>query len=236
MKKTYLVANWKSNKTNTEALLWVDTVKASWPQISSNLEIILCLPLIHLEPIIHMALPVKLGAQDISAYPDGAYTGEVSARMLSPLVKYSLVGHSERRRHLHEDNHVVARKVTEAVEFDITPIIAVSKQNWHEQLGLIPPRELQKSLIMYEPPEAISQQSGPIGEGDAAPIEEVLHALKEIKSIAPQTPLLYGGSVKSHNIAEYLNEDSIDGVVPGSASLNAEEWLKLVSISQEIRG
>ena len=236
MKKTYLVANWKSNKTPMEASSWVDQVKPKLSQLSPNLETVLCVPLIHME-LIRQKLPLsKIGAQNISTYPDGAYTGEISARMLSSLVTYAILGHSERRLHLHESSSQVALKVTQALDNNIIPIVAVSGQNWLEQFNHFQPHELSRCLIMYEPPEAISRQTGPVGEGDAAPVEEVLPIIAQIKRSAPNSPVLYGGSVKSHNIAKYLEAKIIDGVVPGSASLNAEEWLRLMAISQEIRG
>lgn len=236
MAVTYLVANWKANKTAVEARHWLDEVAKAWPQVEERINVILCVPLIHLSVVAESGLKVKLGAQNVSPYPDGTYTGEVSARMLEGLVEYVLVGHSERRHYFGETSTVVALKVREALEHTLTPIIGVSRETWREQLNQFSPTELSKSVLMYEPPEAISRQVGPIGEGDAAPVGEVVAAIKEIKSVASHTPVLYGGSVKAHNVADFLKEPTISGVVPGSASLNAQEWLKLVTNVQEIRG
>lgn len=236
MKSSYLIANWKANKTPAEVAAWINTVAESWPKTSPHLEIVICVPFIHLDQINKSHLPFKIGTQDISPYPDGAYTGAISARMLEHQVHYALVGHSERRRYFHETNAEIALKVSQAINYQITPIVAVTPANWRAQLNALEATELSQCLIMYEPPEAISQQTGPAGVGEATPVDEVVVAIQALKEVSPASPVLYGGSVKSHNIDEYLNVPEIDGVVPGSASLNAKEWLEIVTIFQKIRG
>ena len=236
MAKTYLVGNWKSNKTKKEATSWIEQVQNHSLKPNSKLEIVLCLPFIHLVSRRKKFPPIKLGVQNLSAYPDGAYTGEVSARMLEGLVDYALLGHSERRHYFHEASSAVALKVTQALEHHITPIVSISLKTWQRQLNQFSASQKEKIIFMYEPPEAISRQVGPIGKGQAAPISEVVKMIAKIKRLAPQSPVLYGGSVKSHNLADFLNQSSIDGVVPGSASLSAKEWLKMLTIFQQNRG
>ena len=87
---------------------------------------------------------------------------------------------------------------------------------------------------MYEPPEAISQQVGPIGEGNAAPLAEVKQMIAQIKSETKAPIVIYGGSIKANNIKDFLEEEMIDGVLPGSASLNPDEWLKMVALANQI--
>lgn len=236
MSKTYFISNWKSNKTPQEAASWIDQVKDHLPRSTANLEVVICPPMIHLH-LLKTHLPtIKLGVQDLSPYPDGAYTGATSARLLHTLVDFVILGHSERREHFSETSQRVALKVTQALEYKITPIIAVSKKTWRQQLNLIDTSQKSKVVLMYEPPEAISRQVGPVGTGEAAPIEQVVEVISVIKKSAPQTPVIYGGSIKSHNIAEFLDQKLIEGVLPGSASLNSQEWLKMLKISIKSRG
>ncbi|MBL7150383.1 triose-phosphate isomerase [Candidatus Microgenomates bacterium] len=95
----------------------------------------------------------------------------------------------------------------------------------------IPKRK--KVLLMYEPTSAISKQVGPIGVGQAVSLKKVLPMIKKVKHLFPQNEILYGGSVKSHNIALYLAQPEINGVVSGSASQNAEEFIKMLQLSSQ---
>lgn len=134
MKKLLIVANWKANKTIDEATQWLKEVESIKYQVLSNLELIICPPftlLYHLKLLItNSQLPITLAAQDVSPFPDGAYTGEVSARMLKDLgVKYVLIGHSERRKYFKEDEAILANKVREALDVGLTPIFCVQDQH-----------------------------------------------------------------------------------------------------------
>jgi len=231
---TYIIGNWKANKTTAEAKAWFKAT-SKLPRLSTNLKIVLCVPFIHLR-LLQNQTAIKSGVQDISPYPDGAYTGAISARMLAGEIDFAILGHSERRDYFHETNQQIAAKATQALEYKITPVIGVSQKNWRQQLNQLSSDQRKKSIVMFEPPEAISRQIGPIGVGSAAPIDEVVAVVEKIKSEFPEAPVLYGGSVKASNISTYLKQSIIDGVVPGSASLNASEWLKLLTLSQKIRG
>lgn len=230
----YLIGNWKANKTTHEAKLWIKKVRPQRAHFSKNLKVILCPSYIHL-PLFKNEFPeLTLGCQDLSPYGDGAYTGQVTARMLESLVEFTILGHSERYRYFEETFALVALKATQALEFRITPIIALNKDNWLKQANALKQPTIKKSIIMYEPPEAISQQVGPIGRGEAAPLEEVKEMIKRIKQEINASTVIYGGSVKSRNIKDFLKEPLIDGVLPGSASLNADEWLKMISIANSL--
>lgn len=233
---TYLVANWKANKTPPETAHWAEFVSKNLPSLKPHLKLILLAPFIYLSSLAKTLSHHILGVQNLSPFPDGAYTGEISARMVASMAKYALLGHSERRHYFHENSPEIARKLTLALEEGIAPILAVSHATWREQLNQLSESQKKATIIMYEPPEAISRQVGPIGVGEAAPVAEVITMIKEIKKSSPSSPVLYGGSIKSHNVADFLNEKDIDGVVPGSASLNAEEWVKLIEIAQKTRG
>lgn len=230
----YLIGNWKANKTIEEARSWIAKVKKEKLTIDKRLKVILCPSFIHLSLFKEEFPQLTLGCQDISQYADGAYTGQVTTRMLSGLVKYVILGHSERRRYFQETVTRVVQKVVQALDNNITPIIAVDQDNWRRQIRALDETMIKKSIIMYEPPEAISQQIGPIGKGEPAPLEEVKEMITKIKGETEAPTVIYGGSVKSNNITTFLKEPIIDGVLPGSASLNAEEWIKMVKIANQM--
>lgn len=230
----YLIGNWKANKTPEEARSWIEEVKASPVKIDERLKVVLCPSFIHL-PLFKREFPeMVLGCQDLSPYGDGAYTGAVTARMLSGLVEFAILGHSERRRYFQDSAQKVALKAIQALDNNITPIIAVDSQNFNQQLNALGESIITRSIIMYEPPEAISKQVGPIGKGEAAPLNEVMEMISQIKHQRQMASIIYGGSVKSHNIRKFLEEPIIDGVLPGSASLNSQEWIKMVQISNQL--
>ena len=173
----YLIGNWKSNFTVEETHHWIEAVKPNLPVISPNLKVILC-PAFPQLMLFRLNFPgVTVGVQTISPFPSGTYTGAVSARMVKGLAEYVIVGHSERRTYFKESHQDIANQTREAIAEDITPIIAVDKSNWFTQLSLIDKALLADSLIMYEPPEAISRPVGPIGQGIAAPITDVVDAI-----------------------------------------------------------
>jgi len=229
----YLIGNWKANKTIDEASAWIKQVKREMPILSESLRVVLCPSDIHLSLFKKEWPGLTLGTQDCSPYGDGAYTGQVTARMLAPLVNYVILGHSERRRYFHEDESMVVKKAIQAWDNGIIPIIAVDAKNFRKQLVALEINQRKESMVMYEPPEAISEQIGPIGKGKAAPLEEVRGMIERIKTEHEVSQVLYGGSVKSDNLATILNESMIDGVLAGSASLNAQEWVRMVKIGNE---
>lgn len=237
MKKLFIVANWKCNKTVGEAEAWLNEIQTDLANLSNltNLEIVLCppftlLPLLATKLQSYKATKLKLGAQDVSPFPEGAYTGEISARMLKDLgVEYVLVGHSERRRYFGETDDQVVQKVRMALDLQIMPIICISEfQQFISIFNKIDNTELDKVIFMYEPPNAISVQVGPIGQGEAAGVKEVVEQIKKMKELASGNKFFYGGSVKSDNVADFLVQPEIDGVVPGTASQNAQEFIKII--------
>lgn len=229
----YLIGNWKSNFSLSEAKDWIEATKPHY-LIPENLKVILCPSFIHL-PLFKTQFPeLSLGSQYISSFPNGAYTGQISSSMMSNLVDYCIVGHSERRTYFKESNQDVSNQIDQALENKITPIIAVDKENWHSQLSTLSQDKLEKSIIMYEPPEAISKQENLVGKGQAAPIDEVVEKIKEIKKEFSPKATIYGGSITSQNIVDFISHPQIDGVLPGSASLHPEEWLKMIDLANNI--
>ncbi len=187
----------------------------------------------------------KLAAQDCYWRDEGAFTGEVAAHQLRGLVSYVLIGHSERRHIFHETARDIGRKVQAAIRHDIRPVLCVGETAMerqdgetagvlHDQLvaGLanVTSEDMAKVVIAYEPVWAI-------GTGDNASAEEVREAAATIRSqithlfgktVAHDTPILYGGSVSSDNVASYM-VNGIDGVLVGGASLRAEEFAQITN-------
>lgn len=174
--------------------------------------------------IVAAAYPqVTTCAQDLSMFPPGAYTGEVPAELLKKLgVKYSLVGHSERRKYLGETTEMVGKKMERCLENNIIPIICAQKFEEIPELAINTPGE--KYLVMFEPFEAISND----GKYNAVTPEAVKKTLIEWKDKLPNgVEFLYGGSVNSGNVKDYVS--IVSGFVVGHASLDLEEFSKIVN-------
>lgn len=227
----FVIANWKAHKTQSEALAWGSELaqflsirqeaqrRGDWPRV------ILAPSLIHL-PYFHQLKSTAvyknlfLGVQDISPYPDGAYTGATSARMAASYdVRYALVGHSERRRYFHESHQDVARKVSLCLEAGIVPVVCVDDEYIVEQAAALDRNDLDKVIVAYE-------ELGAIGTGHNEPVEHVREIVETIKHAFGLVPVLYGGSVNPQNTAEYVA--FTDGVLVGSASLTAESFGQIV--------
>jgi len=225
MKKLFIVANWKCNKTVVEAEEWIEQFSIFNFQFSKNLEIILCPPFTLLYSlkllITNYQLPIILGAQDVSPFPDGAYTGEVSARMLKDLgVEYVIIGHSERRRYFKEGDQVLENKVREVIDFGLIPIFCV--QNSTDPV----PRGVK--IVAYEPVFAI-------GTGSPDTPENAEKQAEIIKNILGQEIIvLYGGSVNEENVAIFCQQKDLSGVLIGGASLDPEKFIKIINYATKI--
>ena len=214
----YLVANWKTNFNSAQVQEWCEQFLAR--SNNPELEIVICPSLIHVQLVAELLAGVALGTQTLSSYPNGAYTGAVSALQASEWARYAILGHSERRRYFHETDQVVAQQVIQALDNNLTPIVAVDDKNWSSQLSQFEPAQIAKLLVMYEPPEAISSSGG----GGAADIERVKKAAQLIKSEYKVRGCLYGGSVDEKNVAQYFGAAELDGAVVGNASLDAARF------------
>lgn len=222
-----LVLNWKSHKTLTEAKTWLATVgpKAAL----SEYTLVLCPPFPFVEAL-HKEIENKkyhitLGVQDLSPFPAGAYTGAVSARNLEELdVKYTIVGHSERRKYFHETMQEVANKVSEAIAAGITPIVCVDKEHIEAQANAILESERGKCIVAYEP-------VGHIGTGEVDDIKDVLTVAEHIReAFGEQAPVLYGGSVDGDTADMFLKSNALHGALVGGASLSEKEVLKMAAL------
>jgi len=240
-----IIANWKMNPQTTEEAIQLAK--------ESDIEgLVICPPFPFLEEVKKTIKKAKLGAQDLFWEPQGAYTGEVSAKELKNLgVEYVIIGHSERRQNLGETDEIVAKKIKAAVEEGLTPILCVGETRAERDAGKtkeVVERELkvglslvgqmskvkgQRLVIAYEPIWAI-------GTGTPDTPENMIEMSKFIRSQVSvvkcqmsgvRCQVLYGGSVTSKNAEDFLKYKEIEGALVGGASLSGEEIKKIVEIS-----
>ena len=216
-----IIANWKCNpKTLAEAKKLFNAVK--------NTKAVICPPFVYL-PFLKYEF---LGAQDCHYEQSGAFTGEVSPKMLKDLgCKYVIIGHSERRIHFKETDEMINKKLKAALKVGLIPILCIGEKKGEnvqkvisnqlkKDLANIPKKDLAKIIIAYEPVWAI-------GTGDFCKPEKAKKALNFIKNKLPNNKVLYGGSVNS-KIAENYTKIGFDGLLVGSASLNSKEFVKII--------
>jgi len=214
MKNIWIIANWKSNKTIEEALSWISVVG---PKIEKreNLKVVVCPPFSALSEVKKAItignFPLLVGSQDLSPYEVGAYTGEESAALMNELISLSILGHSERRKNFDETDEMVAKKVKQALDNRITPLVCVQSKDTPVPDGA--------KLIAYEPVFAIGTGNPDTPENS----NEVAGSFKE-----NGVEVLYGGSVDSKNVKGFLIQENINGVLVGGASLDPEEFVKIV--------
>ena len=251
MNNMYIVANWKMNGDQIFNSHLITTIEKN-SVINDASHMIICPSMPYLQQI-NTQKPsyMILGAQNISQYDTGAYTGEVSGKMLVDLkTKYVIIGHSERRELYNEDNNVIRGKFSKAIENNIKPILCVGETIEHRNNGetfdyihsqidaVISSNKLEnlkELIIAYEPIWAI-------GTGQTATPEsaEEVHSyirntlLNTDSNLAENTPILYGGSVNSDNAEKLFKMENINGALIGGASLNGEEFSKIYNIAGEL--
>jgi len=219
MKPLLIIANLKSNKTLSEAKDWLDEISNLKSQVSSltNKEIIVCPSFIYLSIfksfISEHGLPIRLGAQNISRFSQGPYTGEVNGLQIKDFADYVIVGHSERRGTFGEDESVVEEKIKMSIDYNLIPIFCV--QNDSDKI----PQEV--SIVAYEPIFAI-------GTGSADTPENADNVAKKIREKADVDYVLYGGSVTVENVKSFTSMENINGVLVGNSSLDPLEFLKII--------
>lgn len=221
----YVIGNWKCNKNDAEVEAWAQAVAESNAiAVSTELIVVLCTSFLYLRQLHEKVRSLHLGIQTVSPYGNGAYTGAVSALQAAQWAQFALLGHAERRKYFGETDQIVAQQVRQALDAKLKPIIAVDDKNWATQLTLLDKEELKQCIVMYEPPEAIST----MGSGEAADLDQVVEAIEVLRSELSVHAVLYGGSVKPSNVAEYIRHPLIDGVVPGAASLDPQVFIEVV--------
>lgn len=219
-----LIANFKSNKTSTEVASWLNKVSPVAEQFQNQIEIILSPSSIHLDiahtTISHLASTISLASQDVSQFPSGAYTGAVNSNQLTEFnVKFSLIGHSERRRFFHETAQEIANKAEELIKAGITPAICLAEDEIVSQFSSLDDSLIDKCLYCYEPPNDIGGTTLP-------PLEKIEQVASLIRAHTT-SQILYGGSVTSANIKSLKNLN-LAGALVSSASLSEDNFVELI--------
>jgi triosephosphate isomerase len=246
MRNKVIAGNWKMNKDVFETADLINGLKKSIEK--TNAEIIICPPFTSL--VVAQQLlkgsTIKLGAQDVSVHDDGAYTGEISVKMLKSVgCEYVIVGHSERRQYFHESNDLINQKAKKVLASGMKSIICVGETLDEREKGItdkvitaqvkgvlasLTQADLDRVIIAYEPVWAI-------GTGKTATTqqaEDVHQLIRKLVAqlyswaVAEKLIIQYGGSVKPENAKELLNQADIDGALVGGACLKAESFSAIV--------
>lgn len=201
--------------TESEAVTWLSEMESVLYETTYT--IVLCAPFTLLSSlqkhIVAKKLPLLLGAQDISPFDKGAYTGAVNGEQIAEYAQYVLIGHSERRNFFHEDDSLLTQKVIMAKKYQLTPIFCVQGS----ETGI--PNDVE--IIAFEP-------IGAIGSGEADSPEDANSVAQKVKMNEHIKNVLYGGSVTSKNVASFVTMDSINGVLVGGASLHSQEFSEII--------
>lgn len=250
-KKPLMAANWKMHKTRLDARQFIsDLITCVQPNaLDHKVDMVICPPFTSLEILSDSLLQTtptawSLGAQTMDYHDQGAYTGEVSAQMLTDLsVSFVIVGHSERRAYYQETDQTVNLKIKQALANRITPIICVGEsleqresgqtdncvQN-QVQLALegLTPDQRERVIFAYEPIWAI-------GTGKVCQAQEANRVNGLIRQWAQNDAIrvLYGGSMKPDNVVELMNQPHIDGGLVGGASLEVSSFVALVEAAAQ---
>jgi len=252
MRIPFIAGNWKMNTTVAEAEKLVFEMLDKMDRIE-GVEKVVCPPFVSLVAISMMleGSSIKLGAQNMYFETKGAYTGEISPLMLRELCEFVILGHSERRWYFRETDEMVNRKVKAALANKLKPILCVGERLEENEAGKteeVVNRQVTEALngiepvrdlvIAYEPVWAIGTGKAASGKQAAATIQFIRDVVAKLwnKNIAQDLRILYGGSVTSANIAEFISHPEIDGALVGGASLKAEEFVSIVEQAAEIKG
>ncbi|MEU8342520.1 triosephosphate isomerase [Actinomadura meyerae] len=249
-RKPLMAGNWKMNNNHLEAIALVQKMAFALKDADYDAVDIAVLPpftaIRSVQTLVDAdRLAIQYGAQDVSQHASGAYTGEIAASMLAKLgCDYAVVGHSERRQYHAEDDAVVNAKAKAALAADITPILCIGeglevrKAGEHVRhclaqldggLEKIPADQVRRTVIAYEPVWAI-------GTGEVATPQDAQEVCAAIRTrlaelydggVADEVRILYGGSVKSGNVAKLMAQDDVDGALVGGASLDPGEFVKI---------
>jgi len=247
-KRVIVQSNWKMYKSHAEAIDWIHTLGKGSSRFPHWLELIVCVPFVHVRAVAQAVRDyplISVGAQNVHTDEYGAFTGEISAPMLADAgAKYCVVGHSERREGFGETDEMVNKKIRVLLQCGISPIACIGESLPQREKGLtfnqverqsilcfsgLSHEEMKRIVVLYEPVWSI-------GTGRNATPEQAQEGHSFVRQMiarlfssetARDTRIMYGGSVKTHNVADLIQGPDIDGVGAGSGSLVAEDFLEL---------
>lgn len=256
MVKTYIIGNWKMNFTVGESSLFLHKLQTKIHP-SRDIQVVVAPSLMALQPLSLQIdrRKLKLSAQNFYHQDFGAFTGEVSVSQLRSLVDYAIIGHSERRHILGEDEKDIRLKVAAGLRNGIKPILCIGETAEERKNGEtadvirdqllsglreVSREEIKDVIIAYEPVWAISTTKN-ASQATPDKIQEVIDLIRKTlkltfgKENAEDVAILYGGSVKPTNAAAYLEIEGVNGLLIGGASLIAPEFLDIIETAKRIR-
>lgn len=251
-RRVVIAGNWKMYKTIEEAVNYVETLASQ--ALKSQAAVYLAVPFTAIDPtakrVKELNAPFKIGAQNMNDASEGAFTGEIAARMLVDAgAAFVILGHSERRHLFHETDAFINKKVKRALAEKLPPIVCVGetldertegrleevlKTQILQSLKGVTAKALGSVILAYEPVWAI-------GTGKVAQPQDALAAHQFCRAVvaekwgekaAQQLTILYGGSVKPENAAELLAQDHVDGLLVGGASLSPQAFSQIINSYQ----
>ena len=246
VRKAVIAGNWKMNKTRPEAKELIEAIKPLAE--NAGCEVVVCVPFTSLETAVAATegTNIHVGAQNCHFEKSGAFTGEISADMLTELgVEYVVLGHSERRQYFAETDETVNKRLKAALAAGLKPIVCIGELLWERECGIteevlgkqckldfygISAEDMRKTVIAYEPVWAI-------GTGKTATADQAEEACAYIRSViakmfgaetAEAVTVQYGGSMNAKNAAELLSKVDVDGGLIGGASLKAPDFGEII--------
>ena len=230
MNKKVIIGNFKMNLLPNEVVLYIENLKKD---IKSNNEIVLCVPYVDIPYASNIVndTNIYVGAQNMYSREEGAYTGEISVKMLKSIkTDYVLLGHYERRLYFNETEEEINKKLILALKYNIKPIVCIgSNESLENEINMIlkdiKKESINNIIFIYEPVFSINKN-------------EIIDKIKLIKNIIfkkyeekfNNLTLGYGGSINSNNIFDIVNNDEINAILVGSSSLNEKEFANIINL------
>lgn len=236
MKHFYIIGNWKMYSLSSDAHIIATSVRNELEHLES-VDVVLCPPAIWLTEvakIIHNQIShLHVGIQNIFDQEEGAYTGEISAKMAANVAQYAIIGHSERVEHFREGPEFINSKVHAALLAGLTPIVCVGEREKNEKskdklidklyklLTGLTPDQLGRIIVAYEPVWAVGASSPDTPEN----ANEVATCFQQ--SIYKNLKVIYGGSINENNCAEFLKQENLSGLLVGRASIKIKSFVTI---------
>ncbi len=249
MKNIWIGTNWKMTKTISEGIAFTKALKKISESISSNINLFIIPSHTALLPVkgVTYCSNIYLGAQNMHWVDSGAYTGEISPRMLDEIgIEMIELGHSERRHYFNETDETINNKVKAALKYSIKPLVCIgetleqknhfiSKETLASQLKVclngLSKKQAEHVMIAYEPVWAIGEKGIPADAECVAEIHDFLRQtlMKLFNEVGMEIPILYGGSVNLENLLTYSDIENVNGLFIGRAAWNIDNFQKILS-------
>lgn len=251
LRQAIIAGNWKMNKTRPEAKALIEELKPIAANASCG--VVICVPYTNLETAVELTkgTNIKVGAENVHFEKSGAFTGEISADMLTEIgVEYVIIGHSERRQYFGETDETVNKRTKAALAAGLKPIVCVGELLWERECNIteeviarqikldlydVSADDVKKTVIAYEPVWAI-------GTGKTATAEQAQEVCAFIRAtlaklygqdVADSVTIQYGGSMNPKNAAELVAQPDVDGGLIGGASLKAADFGVLLEVASK---